>query len=75
VTAARAVATEPDTGRRPRLLRLVQPTLVTIGVLVLALVPLAMADNLYLQTVAILTLLLVRPQGIAGSRLREDVAA
>jgi ABC-type branched-subunit amino acid transport system ATPase component/ABC-type branched-subunit amino acid transport system permease subunit len=58
VTATRAVATEPDTGR-PRLLRLVQPALVTAGVLVLALVPLAMADNLYLQTVAILTLLLV----------------
>ncbi|HEX8863130.1 MAG TPA: branched-chain amino acid ABC transporter permease, partial [Actinomycetes bacterium] len=58
MTATRAVATEPDAGRR-RLLRLVQPTLVTAGVLVLTLVPLAMADNLYLQTVAILTLLLV----------------
>jgi ABC-type branched-subunit amino acid transport system ATPase component/ABC-type branched-subunit amino acid transport system permease subunit len=57
VTATRAVAAESAPGR-PRLLRLVQPTLVTVGVLVLALVPLAMADNLYLQTVAILTLLL-----------------
>jgi ABC-type branched-subunit amino acid transport system ATPase component/ABC-type branched-subunit amino acid transport system permease subunit len=58
VTATRAATTERAAGG-PRLLRLVQPSLVTVGVLLLALVPLTMADNLYLQTVAILTLLLV----------------
>jgi ABC-type branched-subunit amino acid transport system ATPase component/ABC-type branched-subunit amino acid transport system permease subunit len=58
VTATRAVASERAAGR-PRALRWLQPSLVTIGVLVLALVPLAIADNLYIQTVAILTLLLV----------------
>jgi branched-chain amino acid transport system permease protein len=58
VTATPAATGERAAGR-PRLLRLIQPSLVTAGVLALALVPLTMADNLYLQTVAILTLLLV----------------
>jgi ABC-type branched-subunit amino acid transport system ATPase component/ABC-type branched-subunit amino acid transport system permease subunit len=58
VTATRAATTE-RAGGGPRLLRLIQPSLVTVGILVLALVPLTMADNIYIQTVAILTLLLV----------------
>jgi len=58
VSRAGAVAAERAAGGS-RVPAWVRPAAVTAGVLVLALGPLAIVDNLYIQTVAILTFLLV----------------